>query len=174
MVAVSLKKKRKKEKREIVFIEPGKKVLNLILKSDVLGSLEAIEQVLKNLPQEKVGLRILKKEVGEITEDDVKMAQIAKARLIGFRIKTNPLALKLAENQKIKIINFDIIYDLVQAVRQIMEKILVPKEIRIDLGKFKTSIVFLNKKNRQIIGGKVIEGEVRKGACLRFYVMMNK
>ncbi|HDL75025.1 MAG TPA: GTP-binding protein, partial [bacterium] len=58
------KKKRKKEKREIVFIEPGKKVLNLILKSDVLGSLEAIEQVLKNLPQEKVGLRILKKEVG--------------------------------------------------------------------------------------------------------------
>ncbi|HDL75093.1 MAG TPA: hypothetical protein ENH06_01810, partial [bacterium] len=107
-----------------------------------------------------------KKEVGEITEDDVKMAQIAKARLIGFRIKTNPLALKLAENQKIKIINFDIIYDLVQAVRQIMEKILVPKEIRIDLGKFKTSIVFLNKKNRQIIGGKVIEGEVRKGALL--------
>ena len=151
---------------EVINVEEGQKVLNLILKADVLGSLEAIEDVLKNLPQEKVILRILKGEVGEINETDIKLAVQAKAKILGFRVKTNPVAESLAEREKIRIMKFDVIYDLVEGVRKYMEKLFEPETVRTDLGKIKTLIVFLTDKNRQIVGGKVIEGQVKKGASI--------
>lgn len=154
---------------QVLDIEPDKKVLNLILKVDVLGSLEAIEKVLKELPQEKVILRILKGEVGEINESDVKLAQGAKAVIVGFRVKTNPIAQKLSLREKIKIMCFEVIYELAQAVRQVLEKKVRPEIVRIDLGKVKILAIFRTEKNRQIIGGKVIEGEVKRGASLEVF-----
>lgn len=151
-----------KSKSEVIFFEPNQKVLNLIIKTDVLGSLEAIEEILKNFPPDKVFLRILKGEVGEITESDVKLAVQAKAKILGFRVKVNYVAERLAEREKIKIMRFEIIYDLVEGVRKMINKILEPEITRVDLGKIKALIVFLTEKNRQIIGGKVIEGEIRK------------
>lgn len=156
-------------------IDSEQKVLNLILKTDVLGSVEAIEEVLKNLPQEKVILRILKSEVGEINESDVKLAKSAQVSkkglrhstgqivILGFRVKSNSTAKQLAEREKIRIANFEIIYDLVEEVRKFMERIMEAEVVREDLGKLKVLAVFLTEKNRQIIGGKVIEGEVKKG-----------
>ncbi len=155
--------KEKKEAPAVLEIEPGQKILNLILKTDVLGSIEAIEEVLKELPQEKVILRILKSEVGEINASDVKLAKSAKATILGFRVKSNLAAKQLKEKEKVKIMNFEIIYDLVEGVRKIMEKITRPEAVREELGKMKVLAIFLTEKNRQIIGGKVIEGEVKKG-----------
>ena len=137
--------------------------MNLILKGDVSGSLEAIEEELKKLPQEKVVLRVLKSEVGDINENDVKLAKSAKAKIIGFRVKQNSAAIKLAEKEKIRINCFDIIYELFQAVREAMEKSLAAEIKRKDVGRLKTLVVFMTEKNRQIIGGKIIEGEVEKG-----------
>lgn len=154
---------------EVLVIEPDKKVLNLILKTDVLGSLEAIGEVLKNLPQEKVILRILTGNVGEINESDVKLAIGAKARIVGFRVKTNPIAQSLILREKMKIMNFEIIYELAQAVRQLLEKKIETEIVRIDLGKVKVLAIFRTEKNRQIVGGKVIAGEVKKGASLEIY-----
>jgi translation initiation factor IF-2 len=154
---------------EVLDIEPGKKVLNIILKVDVLGSLEAIEEILKDFPQDRVILRILKGGVGEIGEDDVKLAKGARAKIIGFRIKTNPIAKTLAQRDKISIINFDVIYELSQAVRQLMEKMAGPEKVRIELGKIKILVIFRTEKNRQIVGGKVIEGKIKKGASLEVY-----
>lgn len=153
-----------KKVSEVISIEEGQKILNLILKADVLGSLEAIEEVLKNLPQEKVILRILKAEVGEITESDIKLALQAKAKILGFRTKINPIAKNLAEREKIKIRQFEVIYDLVEWVRISLEKLVEPESVRTDLGKIKILALFLTEKNRQVVGGKVIEGEVKKGA----------
>lgn len=163
------KKIGEREKAQVFFVEPGKKVLNLILKADVLGSLEAIEGVLKNFPQEKVILRILKGEVGEISERDIKLAKSAKAKILGFRVKINPIAQILSEKEKIKIMNFDVIYELAQGVRQIMEKVLEPTAIRKELGKIKALVIFRTEKNRQIVGGKVSEGEVRKGVSIEVF-----
>ena len=163
------KKERKPMWEELIFIEPKKKILNLILKTDVWGSAEAIEEVLKNLPQEKVLLRILKSEVGEINESDLKLAKGARAKILGFRVKINPAALSLANREKIKIITFDIIYELVEGVRSLMEKVLVPEVIRQDLGKVKILVIFRTAKNRQIVGGKVVEGEVKKGVSIEVF-----
>ena len=154
---------REKEVPEVTAIEADQRALNLILKADVLGSLEAIKEVLKNLPKEKVILRILKAEVGEITESDVKLASQAKAKILGFRVKINPIARALSEREKVKIMQFEVIYDLVEGTRGFMEKIIKPEIVRQDLGKVKILKIFLTEKNRQIVGGKVIEGEVKKG-----------
>lgn len=167
----SAKSNVKKEAKEgdvaqVFLFEPDKKVLNLILKTDVLGSLEAITELLKNLPQEKAIVRILKGEVGEINETDVKLAKSAKARILGFRTKINPIAKFIAEKEKIKIMNFEVIYELSQGVRQMAEKTITPKIVKKELGKIKVLIIFRTEKNRQIIGGKVLEGKVKKGSML--------
>jgi len=156
-------KQRKSQDREVIVSDPSAKVLNLIVKADVAGSLEAIEGIIKSLPQEKVSLRILKSGVGEITEEDVKLARGSSGKIIGFRVKANATARKWAEQQNINIITFDVIYDLSQAVRNLMEKYLEPEVERKDLGRIKVLVIFRTEKNRQIIGGKVIEGEIRKG-----------
>jgi len=165
---------------EALAIEPDQRVLNIILKLDVLGSLEAVEEVLKELPQEKVVLKILKAEVGEINESDVKLAIGSKplhqklggggkARIIGFRVKADPIAQSLAGREKIKIICFEVIYELAQGVRDLLEKRVSSEIVRNDLGKVKILEIFLTEKNRQIIGGKVIDGEAKRGASIEVY-----
>lgn len=146
-----------------------RKILNLILKTDVLGSIEAIEEILKNIPQEKVVLRILKSSAGNINESDLKLAKGRKILILGFRVKIDSISKKIAEREKIKIMNFEVIYDLVEGVRKFMEKIVEPEKIRTDLGKAKVLVKFLAEKNRQIIGGRVIWGKVRKGALIEVF-----
>jgi translation initiation factor IF-2 len=179
-------------------VDSGQRVLNLILKADVLGSIEAIEEVLEDLSQEKPStraeldtglvprqnevsgtgliLRILKSEVGEVTESDVKLAKsiqgskgalqrpVGQTLILGFRVKISPAAKQLAEREKIKIMGFEIIYDLVEEVRKFIGRITETEVAREDLGKLKVLAIFLTEKNRQIVGGKVIEGEIEKGA----------
>jgi len=157
------KKEKKMDGFDMTLIETDKRVLNIVLKADVEGSLEAIREVLKSLPQEKVVLRILKAEAGEIQEGDVRLAKEGKAKIIGFRVKTNVIAQKLAERENVAIMTFDVIYHLAQGVRVLIERRAAPDKVRTDLGKLKVSIIFLTEKNRQIVGGKIVEGEIKKG-----------
>ena len=164
-------KKEIKKPEKIVFEKPkeGQRVLKIILKADVLGSLEAIEQVLKDIPQEKAVINILKAGVGKINDSDVKLAHSSDAKIIGFRVKPNQIAQKLALREKISIITFEVIYELAQAVRQALEKKVAHELIRNDLGKVKILAIFKTDKNNQIIGGKVIEGETKRGVNLEVY-----
>ncbi|OGZ71783.1 MAG: translation initiation factor IF-2 [Candidatus Staskawiczbacteria bacterium RIFCSPLOWO2_01_FULL_37_25b] len=171
--------KKEEPKREIgsavIDSDPDKKVLNIILKGDVFGSLEAVEAMLKNLPQEKVILRILKSEVGEINESDAKLAEMSKAEIIGFRTKISPTVMKFMKNptagagHRLRIKTFDVIYELIQNVRSGLEKSLEPEIVREDVGKLKTLLVFWGEKNRQIVGGKITEGELKKGLKLEIF-----
>ena len=161
-----LKVGEEKRNPEVLEIKPEQRVLNLILKTDVLGSIEAIEEVLKKLPREKVILRILKSEVGEVNESDIELARGSRALILGFRVRTYPIAKNLAQREKIKILNFESIYDLVEEMRKLMEKISKPEVVRIDLGKMKVLVDFWKEKTRQIVGGRVIEGMVEKGALI--------
>jgi len=164
-----LKLPEKKEVLEAINISAEQKVLNLVLKTDVLGSIEAIEEVLKGLPQEKIVLRILNSEVGEINESDIKFAKSGRALILGFRVKINSAAERISQREKIKIMTFEIIYDLVEGVRKFMEKFMEPETVRQDMGKVKILAIFLVEKNRQIIGGKVIEGEIKKGVQIEVF-----
>jgi translation initiation factor IF-2 len=167
--AKSFLKVSEKRPSETTEIPEEKKVLSLILKTDVAGSIEAIEEILRGISQEKVALRILKSEVGNINESDIKLAKGGRSLILGFRVKIDPVAKKLTEREGVRIMTFEVIYDLVEGIRKLMEKIAGAEEVRVDLGKVKVLANFLTEKNRQIIGGKITEGEVKKGALIEVF-----
>lgn len=140
------------------------KALDIIVKADVSGSLEALENVLRHLEQDEVEVRIVRGGVGDIGEDDVKLARSTGAAIFGFHTKTNAAAADLAEKEGIKIDTYEVIYELIEKVKELMES---SKEEEVggreDLGSLHVLGVFLIHKNRQVIGGKVQDGEVKKG-----------
>jgi len=151
-----------KIERRIKEPKEGQKVLNLIIKTDCLGSLEAIENIISKIPQDKVLIRAIKGEVGLVSEEDLKLAKSSKAFILAFRTEPDKVAKKILERERIKIFKFEVIYDLVEIVRKLAQRILEPEILRKEIGKVKVLVEFWRSKNRQIVGGKVIEGEVRR------------
>ena len=149
-------------------IREGQKVLNLVLKADVLGSLEVLEETIMALPQPDVALKLLSKSAGEITLTDIKMAKSSNATIIGFRVKTSPDAKSTAEREKVRVMNFEIIYDLIEWLRKYMERAKTQEIVRKDLGRLKVLLSFWAEKNRQIVGGKIVEGEVKRGVKMKW------
>jgi translation initiation factor IF-2 len=153
--------------KKIIFkapkIEEGINLLNVVLKTDVVSSVEAIANVLNNIPQEKASINVVRAETGNISESDVKLAKSSNSIIFGFRVKASPVAQKLALKEKVRIITFDIIYELAQTVRDALEKKLDPEFIKKEIGKIKILAIFKVEKGRQIIGGKVISGEGKRG-----------
>ncbi|NQU82386.1 MAG: translation initiation factor IF-2 [Parcubacteria group bacterium] len=145
---------------EVIKAEEGVRILNIILKTDVLGTCEAIQSILMSIPQEKAILRVLKAEAGHITASDVQLANNSNAAIFGFKVEISEQIRNLAEQKKIRIQTFDVIYELVQGVRETMTKILSPEVKRIDIGKFEITHIFKQTKDKQVIGGKVKDGEI--------------
>jgi len=165
-VRIAKKTAKRKEEKEVFVFEPKKKILNIILKADVQGSLEAVRESLKSIPSEEVILRILKTEVGEINESDIKLAEPAQAKIIGFRIKASSAIQELAQQRKIKISLFEIIYELIQGVRELLSQLLKPEVIKNVIGQVKILALFHREKDRQIIGGRVTNGLVKKSVLI--------
>ena len=97
---------------------------------------------------------------------------MSKAVIIGFRVKISPSVVKFMRNdleKKLRIKTFEIIYELIQDVRHSLEKTLEPEIVRTDVGKLRTILVFWGEKNRQIVGGKITEGEFKKGLKLEVF-----
>lgn len=157
---------KRKEEKEVFVFEPDKKILNIILKSDVHGSLEAIRTSLKSIPMDEVVLRILKAEVGDINESDIKLAESSRAKVIGFRVKASSTIRQLSQHKKVKILLFDIIYELIQGVRELLSKLLTPEISKNILGRLKVLALFRTEKDRQIVGGKVTEGQIKQGTSI--------
>jgi translation initiation factor IF-2 len=149
--------------------EIGKNFLSIIIKSDVSGSLEAIKNVLGDIPQEKAGLKIMKAEVGEINDSDIKLAQTSNSVILGFRVKTNQTAQKLALREKVRIMTFEIIYELAQTAKELLERKIAPQTLKKSIGRLKVLAVFKKERGRQIIGGKVTEGEIKKNILAQIH-----
>ena len=154
---------KRKEKREVISELGEKKVLNIILKTDVKGSIEAIYQSLKAIPQEEVIIRILKAEPGDISENDIKLAESSNGKIIGFRVKAPSKIKDIAKRKNVKIYIFEVIYELIQKVRELASSLLEPEIVKKTIGKVKILAIFSKTKRGQIIGGRVIEGQAKKG-----------
>jgi translation initiation factor IF-2 len=138
------------------------KTLNLIIKTDVLGSLEAIKQSIDKLKNDEVTLTIVSEGAGEINENDVTLASASKSTIIGFNTKANVKAINLAKQQGVVIDLYDIIYELIEDVTTAVVKMLSPELIKTSFGKAKILKVFMTEKGSMIIGGKVEEGMIKK------------
>lgn len=140
-------------------------IFNLILKADVFGSKEALEEALAKFGTAEVKLKILKSEVGDINESDVKLALATKlVTIIGFRVRTDPAVRMLADGAKIRIITGEIIYELLDHVKEKISEMLPPEIHRMDLGRVKILKIFKKSGAKQIIGGRVEEGSIKKGS----------
>jgi len=156
--------KKKREPAQILDIKPEQKVFNLILKADVFGSLEALRQTLETIPQEEVVLRVILAEVGEIGEADVKLADSAKAKIFGFRVSPTQIASNVAQRQGVRIFSFDVIYELVKAVREQMALMLEPEMVCQEIGQLRILATFKRDGLRQIVGGRVTKGKAERGS----------
>lgn len=147
-------------RENIAALKDGQKLLGIVLKADVLGSIEAIEGILSAIPDDKVVLEFLKSGIGDINTSDIRLAEGGGASIYGFKVKVEETAKIFAEQRKVRIKIFDIIYDLIQEVRKGMTGVLDSETKRVNLGKFKATVLFKQGKEEQIIGGKVVEGEI--------------
>lgn len=140
------------------------KDLNLIIKVDVKGSLEAINEALAKLKNAEVQINVLEEGAGEINENDILRADSAKATVIGFHTKVTPQAARLAQQRKVTIQSYDIIYELLEDITRQVVDMLTPEVLRTDIGRAKILAIFRTEKERMVIGGNVAEDKIKDGA----------
>jgi len=146
--------------------ENNKKKISYILKADVQGSLEAIEQILGAIKSDEVGLELIFSGVGAITESDIRMAESAHALVIGFNSEPTSVAKRMAEGSKITIETFNIIYKLVERIKEKLTDLLEPETVRTDSGRLSVLAIFKTGKHDMIVGGRVSEGKMLRGSLL--------
>lgn len=140
----------------------AKRTLNIVVKVDVMGSLEPVKGVLKALPQDKVSIHIVHSGVGDVSINDVKRAETCDAVVLGFNTTVSSVVKKEAKRARVQIFSFDVIYELRKGMVKIMESVLGPQKVRVNLAKLKALVIFKTDR-RQVVGAKVLKGEVKKG-----------
>ncbi len=150
--------------------EADAKVLRIVLKADVQGSFEALKQSLENLSTDEIKVQIIHSSVGAISKNDVMLAAASKAIIIGFNVKTEPKVSETAEQEKVDVRNYQIIYDVMDEVKKAMLGMLAPKYAEKSSGKAEVRQVFEISKLGTIAGCFVVEGRIlsrSKGRVLR-------
>ena len=142
------------------------KVLRVVLKSDVFGSLEAVRNVLEGIKSTKVSLNIVAGDVGIISKNDVQMANASKAVIIGFNTKQENGVVAVAKHQGVTIQNFEIIYELGDKIREMMADLLDPDLKENKLGVAEVRQVFPVAKG-SVAGCLVTEGKINRGVMAR-------
>ena len=141
--------------------------LNIIIKSDVHGSSEAIKSAINQIKHEEVKPKILLSDIGMITETDVTLAKASKAILIAFNVKPSKEAKKRAENEKIKISSFNIIYEVLDFIKNKMSGLLTPDINEKIIGTAEILQIFKVSKVGKVAGSKVVDGEITQDSNAR-------
>lgn len=143
------------------------KELNIVLKTDVQGSIEPIKASLEQLADEKIKVRVIHSGSGSITESDVLLALASKGIIIGFNSRPEPGAQRLAEVEAVSIRYYDVIYELVQDVDKALKGMLEPTYTEVIEGQAEVLAIFDTGKKGRVAGVSVKEGKVRRDALTR-------
>ncbi|MDD2758307.1 MAG: translation initiation factor IF-2 [Patescibacteria group bacterium] len=144
-----------------------KKYLNVIVKADTLGSLEAIIGSLEKIKNDEVSVKIVGKGLGNVGPDDVSLSETTGAILFAFNVFPTSIADGMIREKNINYKHYRVIYDLFDFVKEELEKLLNPQVIVTELGNFKVVQVFRTEKNSMILGGRVEAGKLAKDAKVR-------
>ena len=156
-----------KDKARLFDNKEEKNELNIVIKSDVQGSSEALKMAINNIKHEEVEAKIILSDIGMINETDVSLAKASNAILIGFNVKPNREAKKLAEEQKIDIKYFNIIYEALEYVEKSLSGLLEPDIKETVLGSAEIQKIFKVSKAGKIAGSKVLNGEIKSKSKAR-------
>jgi translation initiation factor IF-2 len=149
-------------------IKEGKiKELNIILKTDVQGSLEALSEALVKLGTEEVKIKMIHSSTGAIKESDVMLASASGAVIIGFRVRANPRVSAVAEKENVDINYYDVIYNLIDDIRKAMAGLLEPIHKENVIGRADVKEIFSVPKIGTIAGCYVTDGHIERNAMIR-------
>jgi translation initiation factor IF-2 len=143
------------------------KELNVIVKGDVDGSIEALSDSLLKLSTEEVQVNIIHKAVGQISESDILLASASDAIVIGFQVRPSPTARKLADQEEIEVRLYSIIYDAINEVKDAMEGMLAPKVEEVITGNAQVREVFKISKIGTVAGCMITEGNIKRNNKVR-------
>ena len=153
--------------QESAFSNNLSKELNLIIKSDVHGSSEAIKNAISQIKHDEVKPKIILADIGMVTETDVTLAKASNAVLIAFNVKPSKEAKKLAENEKIKISSYNIIYEVLDYIKQRMSGLLAPDVQEQITGTAQVLEIFKVSGAGKVAGSKVTDGEINSTSDIR-------
>ena len=143
------------------------KQLNIIVKADVQGTAEALKQSLEKLSDDEVAVKVIHSSAGSITESDVNLAKAAKAIIIGFNVRPNPIAKETAEKQDVEIKLYSVIYQAIEDVEAAMNGLLDPIFEEKVIGNIEVRQTFKVSNVGTIAGGYVKDGKVERNAGVR-------
>ncbi len=143
------------------------KELNIVLKADVAGSLEALQDEIAKVPQEQVGINIIHSQTGGINESDVMLASASEAIVIGFNVRPLADARRAAEREGVDVRTYSVIYKITEDLRNAMEGMLEAVEVEEILGEAEVKQTFKASKVGRIAGCIVNEGKVTRTASVR-------
>ncbi|WP_439115841.1 translation initiation factor IF-2 [Ilumatobacter sp.] len=150
-------------------IQSGEKAsLNIILKADVQGSLEAVTEAMRRLEREEVDLQFVHRAVGGITENDISLANTTNSTILGFNVRPDGKARKLAEQEEVEIRTYEIIYKLLEDIEQAMIGMLDPEFEEVVTGEAEVREIFRVPKQGAIAGCMVQSGVITRGSKVRF------
>ena len=153
--------------QDSAFSDTSAKELNLIIKSDVHGSSEAIKNAISQIKHDEVKPKIILADIGMITETDVSLAKASNAVLIAFNVKPSKEAKKLAENEKIIISSYNIIYEVLDYIKQRLSGLLTPDVQEKITGSAQVLEIFKVSGAGKVAGSKIIEGEITSTSDIR-------
>jgi translation initiation factor IF-2 len=145
----------------------GAKDLNLVIKADVQGSVEAMQYSLENLTEGIAKVHILHAGSGATTESDVLLASASNAIIVEFTVKTENSAERLAQRLGVEIRHYDVIYQVIEDVEKALHGLIDPVFTDVVIGRAEVRELFASKRNVNIAGCRVIEGRITKGAPVR-------
>ncbi len=141
--------------------------LNLLLKADVAGSLEAIEDEIAKLPQDEVSVNVIRRAVGAVTESDVMLASASEAVILAFNVRPVGDARAIAEREGVEIRHYSVIYRAIDELRLAMQGMLAPEEVEEHLGSAQVRQTFRASRVGTIAGSYVTEGTITRGSKVR-------
>ena len=153
--------------QESAFSDKSSEELNLIIKSDVHGSSEAIKNAISQIKHDEVKPKIILADIGMVTETDITLAKASNAVLIAFNVKPSKEAKKLAENENIKISSYNIIYEVLDYIKQRMSGLLTPDVQETISGTAKILEIFKVSGAGKVAGCKITEGEITSTSNVR-------
>ena len=153
--------------KDNAFSQNTSKDLNIIIKSDVHGSAEAIKFALSNIKHDEVKAKILLSDIGMVTETDITLAKASNAVVIAFNVKPSKEAKKLAEKENIKIQSFNVIYELIDLIKNKMSGLLTPEINEEITGTAEVLDIFKVSKVGKVAGSKVLNGEINQDSNAR-------
>ena len=149
--------------------EGGMKSLNIIVKADVQGSVEAVKQSLEKLSNEEVKVHVIHAAAGAIKETDIMLAESSGAIIIGFNVRPDSNAKQVAERSGVDIKLYRVIYEAIEDVQRALKGMLAPKFTEVYLGKAEVREVFKISGVGQVAGSYVVEGKISRNCKLRIY-----